>query len=132
MSGNRIYGGTGGGACPTCSQYGANCHCVENAQRLADSVDAYIKKVAKSRWRVGRKLGRTLYVDDVCVGMVDTASLAEEIVGAMNGTPTEWWGIQDADGRWWPRRFRTEVMAQDHMHRCEGPRTKATVRKIPV
>lgn len=34
-------------------------------------------------WRVGRKLGRTLYVDDVCVGMVDTRALAESIVDAM-------------------------------------------------
>jgi hypothetical protein len=36
------------------------------------------------RWRVGRKLGRTLYVNDVCVGMVDSAELATEIVAAMN------------------------------------------------
>lgn len=35
-------------------------------------------------WRVGRKLGRTLYVDDVCVGMVDSPALAEAIVAAMN------------------------------------------------
>lgn len=34
-------------------------------------------------WRVGRKLGRTLYLDDVCVGMVDTPELAERIVRAM-------------------------------------------------
>jgi len=32
-------------------------------------------------WRVGRKLGRTLYKDDVVVGMVDTPELASEIVG---------------------------------------------------
>jgi hypothetical protein len=36
-------------------------------------------------WRVGRKLGRTLYRDDVCIGMVDTPELAAEIVAAMNG-----------------------------------------------
>ena len=36
------------------------------------------------RWRVGRKLGRTLYKDDRCVGMVDTPELAAEIVAAMN------------------------------------------------
>jgi len=35
-------------------------------------------------WRVGRKLGRTLYKDEVCVGMVDTKELAEAIVNAMN------------------------------------------------
>jgi hypothetical protein len=35
-------------------------------------------------WRVGRKLGRTIYKDDVCVGMVDTPAIAERIVTAMN------------------------------------------------
>ena len=38
------------------------------------------------RWRTGRKLGRTLYKDDVCVGMVDSTELASEIVEAMNFT----------------------------------------------
>lgn len=37
-----------------------------------------------SRWRVGTKLGRTLYRDDVCVGMVDTPEIAATIVVAMN------------------------------------------------
>ena len=37
-------------------------------------------------WRVGRKLGRTLYKDDACVGMVDTPELAVEIVHSMNET----------------------------------------------
>jgi hypothetical protein len=36
------------------------------------------------RWRVGRKLGRTLYLDGQCVGMVDTPTLATSIVVAMN------------------------------------------------
>ncbi len=35
-------------------------------------------------WRVGRTLGRTLYVDDQCVGMVDTPQIAAAIVEAMN------------------------------------------------
>lgn len=35
-------------------------------------------------WRVGRKLRRTLYVDDQVVGMVDTPDLAARIVAAMN------------------------------------------------
>jgi hypothetical protein len=39
---------------------------------------------AMATWRVGRKLGRTLYKDDQCVGMVDTPELAAEIVRAMN------------------------------------------------
>lgn len=36
-------------------------------------------------WRVGRKLGRTLYRDGECIGMVDSPELAAEIVAAMNG-----------------------------------------------
>lgn len=39
-----------------------------------------------NRWRVGRKLGRTLYRDEHCVGMVDTPELAAEIVSALNGS----------------------------------------------
>jgi hypothetical protein len=35
-------------------------------------------------WRVGRKLGRTLYKDDVCVGMVDSPEIAADIVASMN------------------------------------------------
>jgi hypothetical protein len=35
-------------------------------------------------WRVGMKLGRTLYFNDLCVGMVDTKELAADIVSAMN------------------------------------------------
>ncbi len=35
-------------------------------------------------WRVGRKLGRTLYLNDEVVGMVDTSELAARIVDAMN------------------------------------------------
>lgn len=38
-------------------------------------------------WRVGRKLGRTLYLNNVCVGMIDTAELAAEIVASMNPHP---------------------------------------------
>lgn len=38
-----------------------------------------------ARWRVGRKLGRTLYRDQVFVGVVDTAAMALDIVDRMNG-----------------------------------------------
>lgn len=43
----------------------------------------------KGVWRVGRKLGRTLYRDEVCVGMVDTPGLAAEIVAAMNAAQSK-------------------------------------------
>ncbi len=39
-----------------------------------------------STCRIGRKLGRTLYRDEVCVGMVDTREIAKAIVDAMNGS----------------------------------------------
>jgi len=37
-----------------------------------------------ARWRVGRTLGRTLYRDGACVGLLDTPVLAKEIVLACN------------------------------------------------
>lgn len=37
-----------------------------------------------SRWRVGRKLGRTLYRDEEFVGTMDTKEIAAEIIQAMN------------------------------------------------
>lgn len=43
-----------------------------------------LKPATSGNWRVGRKLGRTLYRDDICVGMVDNPELAAEIVEAMN------------------------------------------------
>lgn len=35
-------------------------------------------------WRVGTKLGRTLYRDEALVGMVDSPEIAAAIVEAMN------------------------------------------------
>ncbi len=50
--------------------------------------DIVIEKIIKGppppRWRAGSKLGRTLYLDDHCVGMVDTPELATLIVSTMN------------------------------------------------
>jgi hypothetical protein len=40
-------------------------------------------------WRTGRTLGRTLYLDDKLVGMLDTEELAREVVGRMNGPRRE-------------------------------------------
>lgn len=52
-------------------------------------------------WRVGRKLGRTLYRGEQCVGMVDTPELAWEIVRAMSGcgAPYETSGPSPASAR---------------------------------
>jgi hypothetical protein len=38
-----------------------------------------------AEWRVGRKLGRTLYDGEVFVGLMETRELAEQVVEAMNG-----------------------------------------------
>lgn len=40
-------------------------------------------------WRIGTKLGRTLYRDEVLVGMVDTPEIAATIVDAMNARDNE-------------------------------------------
>lgn len=40
------------------------------------------------KWRVGRKLGRTLYIGDTCIGMVDAPEIAAQIVAAMNAAPS--------------------------------------------
>lgn len=36
------------------------------------------------RWRVGNKLGRTIYRDDVLVGMLDDVDLARAVVDVLN------------------------------------------------
>ncbi len=36
------------------------------------------------RWRVGRTVGRTVYLDDVLVGLMDTPELAAQVVAALN------------------------------------------------
>lgn len=38
-----------------------------------------------STWRVGRKVGRTIYDGDALIGVMDTAELAEKVVRAVNG-----------------------------------------------
>ena len=38
----------------------------------------------KRPWRVGRSLGRTIYLDNACVGLVDTPELAASMVGSLN------------------------------------------------
>ena len=49
-------------------------------------------------WRVGNRLGRTLYLDDECVGMVDTPEIAARIVATMNGDASRIVPLRDADG----------------------------------
>jgi len=39
-------------------------------------------------WRVGSSVGRTLYIGDRLVGLMDTAELAKQVVMAVNAAPT--------------------------------------------
>lgn len=71
--------------------------------------------VAMGSWRVGRKLGRTLYVDDVCVGMVDTPALASEIVHKMSET----WPCSMCDGAPHPKGKSHSQCFCKHL-RCEA------------
>jgi len=36
-------------------------------------------------WRVGRKVGRTIYLDGKLVGVMDTPELARQVVAALRG-----------------------------------------------
>lgn len=38
----------------------------------------------KGKWRQGKKVGRTLYIDNILVGVVDTSEIAKAIVDKMN------------------------------------------------
>lgn len=50
------------------------------------------KSLMEMRWRVGRKVGRTIYAmvgpepsdDDILIGMMDSVALAMDAVGAHN------------------------------------------------
>ncbi|HVL59807.1 MAG TPA: hypothetical protein VM430_00130 [Microbacterium sp.] len=61
--------------------------------RPEENIVSALAKIARSdeasaqrRWRTGWSLGRTLYCDGICVGMVDRPDIAESIVIAMNAS----------------------------------------------
>lgn len=58
-----------------------------------------LSKATRGRWRVGRKLGRTLYLDEQFVGVVDTPEIAAAIVAAMNGAMPPFVGSATAPGK---------------------------------
>ena len=55
------------------------------------------KRLLRARWRVGRKVGRTIYAmvgprasdDDVLIGVMDSEALARDAVGAHNTRLTQ-------------------------------------------
>lgn len=51
------------------------------------------------RWRTGHKLGRTLYIGDDFVGMMDTPELAASVARAMNAQPVDCESILETDLR---------------------------------
>ncbi len=56
-------------------------------------------------WRAGRQVGRTLYVGDALIGMVDTPELAAQVVTAVNAHE----GLVKALGNY--LRFSEEVLS---------------------
>lgn len=75
-------------------------------------------------WRVGTKLGRTIYRDDALVGLVDTQDLAAEIVASMNGAETmltvrtELESIAHNAEQWKRAADRYRVQRSDLADRC--------------
>jgi len=45
---------------------------------------ANLPRIHTGSWRVGRKVGRTIYNDDILIGVMDTPELAEMVVNALN------------------------------------------------
>lgn len=73
------------------------------------------------RWRTGRKVGRTIYMqtgpepsdEDILIGMMDTASLAQDAVDAVNASTA----MQFATGE-----LSVEAYSGDDNPVTEGPR----------
>lgn len=70
--------------------------CEEHAEQAG--VFVHVADGPAVEWRVGRKLGRTLYRNDVCVGMVDDPVLAQAVVAAMNAAPSPVTATDAGDG----------------------------------
>lgn len=62
----------------------------EFSARFADTSSETLQQELKARhWRVGSKVGRTLYLNDKLVGMMDTPELATLAVEALNSPLSE-------------------------------------------
>jgi hypothetical protein len=59
----------------------------EAVQPLAARAFNLDQAPTSERWRVGRKVGRTIYIGDRLVGLMDNENLARQVVEAVNGTP---------------------------------------------
>jgi hypothetical protein len=54
------------------------------ARRIASGAPVTVDGEAQ-RWRVGSKVGRTIYIGDDLIGVMDTRELAAQVVAAVNG-----------------------------------------------
>lgn len=56
-----------------------------DATTVLDAADAALRDIADpSDYRTGRKLGRTIYRDDILIGVMDTPELGALVVAALN------------------------------------------------
>lgn len=78
-----------------------------------------------AEWRVGRKLGRTLYRDEQLVGMVDSPEIAAEIVACMRAVNRLLGDDEVAmNASSEPLRCPAEtgsLVADGHVHTCSWP-----------
>lgn len=66
--------------CATCKEWFCPTHAHDHAELVRE---AGSNSTAQT-WRVGRKVGRTIYEGDLLIGTMDTPELAREVVDAVN------------------------------------------------
>lgn len=72
------------------------------------------RAIDRKPWRVGRKVGRTIYQGDTLIGMMDTPELARRVVDAVNADQHfERFGITD--------EFYEELSHDQQEAVCEWP-----------
>lgn len=71
-------------------------------------------------WRVGTKLGRTLYIGDELVGMMDEAGMAAKIVEAMNDQMRRSWARAEAASKPAPAPPGPTVTLFERVQRLEA------------
>lgn len=85
-------------------------------------------------WRVGRKLGRTIYLDDRIAGMLDDERLAGAVVEGL--ALLETLGEGDGGDGWRRRlavwRLRLEALRRDRSRAALQARARAARRARPL
>lgn len=70
------------------------------------------------RWRVGRKVGRTLYLDNHLAGLMDTPEMARRAVEGLNGAEDLHGELETVSGKW--AFSQTRLSAALDAIRCEA------------